>query len=46
MSQTDNKVAEWLGKHPKMTGILFMMMLLLSQTGSVAASNGSACAGP
>lgn len=46
MSQTDNVVAEWLGKNPKMTGILFTMMLLLSQAGTVGAANGSACAGP
>ena len=41
----DNKIVAWLAKHPKMTGVLFTMMLLLSQAGSVVAT-GSDAAGP
>jgi hypothetical protein len=39
MSETDNEVVAWLAEHPKMTGVLFTMMLLLSQAGTVAAGN-------
>jgi hypothetical protein len=45
MSQTDNAAAAWLAEHPRMTGVLFTMMLLLSQAGTVVAS-GSAGQGP
>ena len=41
----DNKAVAWLAEHPKMTGVLFTMLLLLSQAGSVVAS-GSAGQGP
>ena len=41
----DNKAAAWLAEHPKMTGVLFTMMLLLSQAGSVVAGSNSG-AGP
>ena len=40
----DNTVA-WLAEHPKLTGVLFTMMILLSQASTVAA-NGSASFGP
>ena len=46
MSETDNAAANWLAEHPKMTGVLFTMLLLLSQTGVAAAANGGATAGP
>ena len=42
MSESENAAAAWLAEHPKMTGVLFTMMLLLSQAGAVAASNGTA----
>lgn len=42
---SDNTVAAYLAEHPKMTGVLFTAMLLLSQAGSVAAG-GSSIAGP
>ena len=42
---SDNKIAAYLAEHPKMTGVLFTMMLLLSQAGSVAAA-GAATGGP
>ena len=41
----DNKAVAWLAEHPKMTGVLFTMMLLLSQAGTVVAT-GSDAAGP
>ena len=43
---SDNKIAAYLAEHPKMTGVLFTMMLLLSQAGSVAATTGMATNGP
>ena len=45
MSANDSSVKALFAEHPKMTGVLFTMMLLLSQTG-VAAANGSASMGP
>ena len=45
MSETDNAAAAWLAEHPRMTGVLFTMMLLLSQAGTVVA-DGNAAAGP
>jgi len=45
MSETDNAAAAWLAEHPRMTGVLFTMMLLLSQAGTVVAP-GSGAAGP
>ena len=41
----DNKAVAWLAEHPKMTGVLFTMMLLLSQAGSAVAI-GNSGAGP
>ena len=42
----DNKAVAWLAEHPKMTGVLFTMMLLLSQAGAAAATSGWGSAGP
>ena len=36
----------YLADHPRMIGVLFTMMLLLSQAGAVAAGEASATAGP
>ena len=44
MARDDNAAANWLAEHPKMTGVLFTMLLLLSQAGAVAA--GEAASGP
>ena len=41
MSENDNTAA-WLAEHPRMTGVLFTMLLLLSQAGTVAAGTGTA----
>jgi len=45
---SDSKaVAEYLAEHPKMTGVLFTMTLLLTQAGSaLAGANGAGVAGP
>ena len=45
MSENDNAAAAWLAEYPRMTGVLFTMLLLLSQAGAVAA-NGASNAGP
>ncbi len=45
MSTDDTQAATWLADHPKMTGILFTALLLLSQASTVAA-NGTASFGP
>jgi hypothetical protein len=38
-------MAAYLKEHPRMTGVLFTILLLLTQAGSVAAA-GSSYAGP
>lgn len=43
MSQTAN-LKEWLAENPKMMGAVWMLLLLLSETGTVAA--GSVSSGP
>jgi hypothetical protein len=46
MSEDDaSGLASYLKEHPRMMGALFTMALLLSQAGTVAASNG-ATSGP
>ena len=39
-------VTAFLAQHPKMSGVLFTALLLLSQAGSVMAANGTTCPGP
>lgn len=47
MSETDDTtMAEFLKDHPRMTGVLFTMLLLLSEAGAVAATSGSTNVGP
>ena len=47
MSETDtNAFAQYLADHPRMMGVLFTALLLLSQAGSVAAGNNVAINGP
>jgi hypothetical protein len=43
---SDDTLAAYLAEHPKLTGVLFTMMLLLSQAGTVLAGAGSSTAGP
>ena len=42
----DSKMADYLAEHPRMIGVLFTMMLLLTQAGSVAAGNNITTIGP
>jgi hypothetical protein len=42
----DNAFRTYLAENPKMTGVLFTMMLLLSQAGTVAAGVGTSNCGP
>lgn len=44
--KSTNAVAAYLKDHPRMMGVLFTMMLLLSQAGTVAATNASVTSGP
>lgn len=41
-----SELQSYLAEHPKMMGVLFTMMLFLSQAGSVAASNVADISGP
>jgi hypothetical protein len=38
---SDSATREFLHEHPRMMGALFMITLLLTQVGTVAAGNGS-----
>lgn len=44
MSETSFKA--YLAENPRMIGVLFTMMLLLSQAGNASAGFASSCAGP
>jgi hypothetical protein len=48
MSEEDNTnaVAQYLADHPRMMGVLFTALLLLSQAGAVAAGNNVGINGP
>jgi hypothetical protein len=39
-------ISSYLAAHPKMAGVLFTALLLLTQTGSAMAAAGSTCPGP
>ena len=42
----DNDIAAYLAEHPRMIGVLFTMVLLLSQAGGAAGAAAVACSGP
>jgi hypothetical protein len=42
----DNKFSQFLSDHPRMIGVLFTMLVLLSSAGSAAAGNASVISGP
>lgn len=44
-SEDDSTMAAYLKEHPRMIGVLFTILLLLSQAGNVAAG-GSSISGP
>lgn len=41
MESDSSSMAAYLAEHPKMVGVLFTMLLLLSQGGTVAGAQGS-----
>ncbi len=43
---SDSRIAAYLAEHPKMTGVLFTTLLLLSQAQSVMAGASSSVNGP
>lgn len=43
---TDTSIAAFLKDHPRMTGVLFTALMLLSEAGAVAASSASTNVGP
>lgn len=43
---SDDTLAAHLAEHPKLTGVLFTTMLLLSQAGTAMAGVGTGTAGP
>ncbi|WP_256558536.1 DUF7503 family protein [Haloarcula marina] len=43
---SDSSMKAYLAEHPKMTGALFTILLLLTQAGSAAAGNGASISGP
>lgn len=43
---SSDTMTEFVAEHPKMVGILFTTMLLLSKAGAVAAGGGNGYAGP
>jgi hypothetical protein len=42
----DNKFSQFLSDHPRMIGVLFTMLVLLSSAGAVAGAGVSGTAGP
>ena len=43
---SDDTLATFVAEHPKMAGVLFTTLLLLSQAGTVMAGHGSGYPGP
>lgn len=43
---SDSTIKAYLAEHPKMTGVLFTALMLLSQAGTVIAGNHGGGAGP
>lgn len=46
MSQTASITTDFLESHPKLLGALFMMLVLLTQSGAAAAAAQGSTAGP
>lgn len=42
----DNKLQTYLAEHPRMIGVLFTLMLLLTQAGSAMGGAGTSTMGP
>ena len=45
-STTDGKMAQFLKTHPRLLGVLFGLMVLLSQAGAATAGLCASCQGP
>jgi hypothetical protein len=43
---SDDTLATFVAEHPKMAGVLFTTLMLLSQAGSVMAGHGNGYPGP
>lgn len=43
---SDDSIKAYLANHPRMTGVLFTLLLLLTQAGNAAAGWGTVTAGP
>ena len=43
---TDSRMASYLAEHPRLIGALFMLTVLLTQIGGVAAGNSHTVSGP
>lgn len=46
MSQSDQADASFLAEHPRLIGVLFMLLVLLTQMGAAAAGGSSVTYGP
>ena len=46
MEKDNSELKAFIAKHPRMMGVLFTLMLLLSQVGTVAAGSGATTIGP
>ena len=46
MQGENSDITAWIAKHPRMMGVLFVLMMLLTQVGTVAAGNGGTIVGP
>jgi len=46
MSHSESEETSFLAQHPRMIGVLFMLLVLLTQMGSAAASAGAVTLGP
>lgn len=46
MSHSESEETSFLAQHPRMMGVLFMLLVLLTQVGAAAAGNSSATLGP
>lgn len=46
MESNSSSMAAYLAEHPKMVGVLFTMLILLSQAGSAVAGQAGTTVGP
>lgn len=46
MTDSDSTMASYLKEHPRLMGVLFTLLVLMTQVGNVAAANGISLSGP